>query len=294
MRIEKVSKKKTLKSSVINLELKSVEGELKKISEIKLTKYDEEKKEEKKMAKNYLTERRRVLRMLVQDNEPLKNIKNPEGKVSSFCAKETLCDFAQVIKTVENEDKNYGSRYRILLDLNTEDVEGVIKGKQIKKDSEDAINFDQNEKSTVKYRTKGTLNKRLKYKKPTDSQKKKKKKIEKLRNNRIKNRSNLLRETSESKESSEKVINLFKKISHLKRGDRHFENNRPKEKIEKMNEKTMLKIFKKYIPEELLEFEFPNEKSDLEYNIYTTPKEWLDEQIQLKINKIRTIKELLH
>lgn len=290
---KKIIEERTLKSSVINLELRSVDEELKKIAEIKLHKYDDEKREEKRASKSYFTERRRVLRMLVQDNEPFKGIKKPDGGISSFCAKETLCSFAEVIKTVENEDKNYGSRYRVLLDLNTEDIGGVIKGKQVKKESESSIDFEQGEKTVVKYRVKGAISKSTKHKNPKNS-KKKKKKIEKMRNNRIKNRNNLLKETSEDKESSEKVINLFKRISHFKRGDRHFENKNPKEKMIKMNERTMVKILEKYIPKEFLEFKPPNEKEDLEYKVYSNPKEWLEEQIQLKINKIRTTKELLH
>lgn len=287
---------KQLKLSVINSELTSVESELEKISHMKFNVYEEEKRKERKLSKSYFTERRRVLRMLHQDNSNSTACPTEKGKkIGMAHCNSTLSEFAKVIKSVEKEKKNLGSRFRILYDLETEDVGGVIKGKIFKKEEEPNNKTDLSlvkEKSEVRYRLKGALAKKEKIKKyeNTKTRTPKMKKIEKFRSKRKENRTKLLKETNNDLKSVKRVTSFMTKIAHFKREDKHCENLHPKSKERIVfHPSKFIKIMEKYIPKELLSFRL-NENKGLDFNIYNTPKEWLEHEIQFKINKIRRIK----
>lgn len=293
------NKIKQLKLSVINSELTSVESELEKISHMKFNVYEEEKRKERKLSKSYFTERRRVLRMLHQDNSNFST--HPVGKekkIGIAHCNSTLSEFAKVIKSVEREKKNLGSRFRVLYELETEDVGGVIKGRSFKKEKEGEEPNNKtdlnlvNEKSEVRYRLKGALAKKEKIKKYENvkTRTSKMKKIEKFRSKRKENRTKLLKETDNDLKSVKKVTSFMTKIAHFKREDKHCENLHPKSKERiVLHPSKFVKIMEKYIPKELLSFKL-NENKGLDFNIYSTPKEWLEHEIQFKINKIRRIK----
>lgn len=295
---------KRLKLSVINSELFAVESELEKISHLKYNVYEEEKRKERRISKSYFTERRRVLRMLVQDNsKPSNPPATGEKKVGIAHCVDTLSEFAKVIKSVETERKNHGSRFRILCDLETEEIGGVMKGRIFKKEKEEEKGkekeevFDlEKEKAVVRYRLKSFLSKKAK---TQESGKQKEKggkaskmvrKIDKFKNKRKERRTKLLKETTENQMDVKKINSFMTKIEHYKRGDSHIESIHPKRKEKVvLQPRKFVKVMEKYIPRELLSFKV-EESRELDFNIYNTPKEWLEHVIQLKINKIRVVK----
>lgn len=296
----KVHEERMLKLDLISLEARNTEAELKKINSVShlKIKHDESLRIDRKISKEYFTERKRALKMLREDNMHVSKIQSKSKiEIDEQDSIEVLKSFAKVVKTVESQNKNQGSRYRVLFDLNTEDVDGVVNGKVFKQDlikGEEIKTIEGKLSSTTLYKFKGSVNKISKAKKMKDPKNREKsprfKKIEKERNKRKERRSKLLKEVVSDVSKIKKITEFMSKVSSVKRGDKHVENIRPIENYKVMSEIKMLKIFERYIPKELINFNQEDDKKYLSYNIYNTPKEWLDHNIQLKLNKFRGFK----